>query len=69
MDTTESRQMDKIIEVEIRNVYGNNLLYPVNETAKQFAKLLGVKIFNREQVAGMRALGYTVGQVMVEISV
>lgn len=61
--------MDKIIEVEIRNVYGNSLLYPVNATAKLFAKLLSVKTFNRDQVAGMRALGYTVGQVVAELTV
>jgi hypothetical protein len=59
--------MDNIIEVEVRNVYGNKLLYPVNETAARFAELLGVKTFNRQQVEGIKALGYVVGQVVAEV--
>ena len=61
--------MDKVIEVEIRSVYGTNLLYPVNTSARIFAKMLGVKTFNRQQVQCMRDLGYTVGQVVAELSV
>ena len=60
--------VDHIVQVEIRNVYGNRLLYPVNETAQKFATLLGVKTFNRAQVEGMKALGYTVGQVVAEVT-
>jgi hypothetical protein len=60
--------MDKIIEVEIRNVYGNDLLYPVNQTAKLFAEMLRVKTFNRHQIGIMRELGYTVGRVVAEVS-
>jgi hypothetical protein len=59
---------DKVVEVELRNVYGNNLMYPVNTTARIFAKLLGVKTFNRQQVQGMRDLGYVVGHVVSEVS-
>jgi hypothetical protein len=61
--------MNQVIEVELRNVYGNNLMYPVNTTARIFAKMLGVKTFNRQQVQCMRDLGYTVGQVIGELSV
>lgn len=57
----------RVIQVELRSVYGNKLLYPVNDTAKKFAKLLGVKTFNRQQVEDMKSLGYTVGQVVAEI--
>lgn len=56
-----------VLQVELRSVYGNQLLYPVNDLAKQFAKLLGVKTFNRQQVADIKALGFTVGQVVAEI--
>lgn len=58
---------EKIVEVQIRSVYGNDLLYPVNTTARIFAKMLGVKTFNRQQVQGMRDLGYIVGQVVQEV--
>ena len=60
---------EKVVEVEIRNVYGNSLLYPVNTTARIFAQMLGVKTFNRQQVQCMRDLGYIVGQVITELSV
>lgn len=58
---------NRIVQVEIRNVYGNNLVYPVNATAKKFASLLGVKSFNPAQIVGMKSLGYTVGQVIAEV--
>lgn len=61
--------MNPTIEVEVRNVYGNKLVYPANDLAHKFAKLLGVKTFNRTQVLDMKALGYVVGQVVGELSV
>ena len=61
--------MDKIIEVEVRNVYGNKLVYPVNDLAHKFAKLLNTKTFNRATILGLRDMGYTVGQVIAEMSI
>jgi hypothetical protein len=59
--------MDNIIEVEVRNVYGNKLVYPANELAHKFAKLLGTKTFNRETILGLKDMGYVVGQVVAEV--
>ena len=61
--------MENVVQVEIRMVYGKGLIYPRNATAFIFAKMLGVKTFSREQVQGMRDLGYIVGQVVAELSV
>jgi hypothetical protein len=61
--------MSNIIEVQVRNVYGNTLVYPANELARKFATLLGVKTFNRSQVLAMKDLGYVVGQVIGELAV
>lgn len=58
-----------IIEVEVRSVYGNKLAYPANELAHKFAKLLNTKTFNRETIAGLKDMGYVVGQVVGELSV
>lgn len=60
-------EQNMIVEVQLRNVYGNDLMYPVNTTARIFAKMLGVKTFNRHQVQGMRDLGYVVGQVVMDV--
>ena len=48
------------ITVQVRNVYGNDLVYPADEQAILFASLLNVKSFNAHQVKAIRALGYTV---------
>ena len=61
--------MDNIIEVEVRNVYGNKLVYPANELAHKFAKLLNTKTFNRQTILGLKDMGYVVGQVIGELSV
>lgn len=48
------------ITVTVRNVYGNDLVYPADSTAELFAALLGVKTFNARQVSAIKALGYAV---------
>ena len=46
--------------VQVRSVYGNDLVYPADDAAVLFASLLGVKSFNAHQVRTIRALGYAV---------
>jgi hypothetical protein len=58
---------NRIVQVELKNVYGKGLIYPRNANAFIFAKMLGVKTFNREQVQGMRDLGYVVGHIVQEV--
>jgi hypothetical protein len=48
------------ITVQVRTVYGNDLVYPVDETALLFARLVNVKSFNAHQLATIKALGYAV---------
>ena len=54
---------DKIVQVVLKNVYGNELVYPANEVAHKFAALLNVKSFNRHQIESIKALGYEFVQV------
>ena len=49
-----------IITVQVRSVYGRDMIYPSDDTALLFARLLQVKTFNAFQLAAIRALGYTV---------
>jgi len=58
---------NRIVEVELKSVYGKGLIYSRNANAFIFAKMLGVKTFNRDQVHGMRDLGYIVGHVAMEV--
>ena len=48
------------ITVQVRSVYGNELVYPADDQAALFASLLQVKSFNARQVGTIRALGYAV---------
>ena len=48
------------ITVAVRSVYGNDLVYPVDDTAALFAALIGAKTFNARQLGQIKALGYAV---------
>jgi hypothetical protein len=38
----------KTIQVEVKNVYGTERIYPLCDNAKRFARLTNTKTFNRE---------------------
>lgn len=52
------------IEVEVRKVYGVNLIYPVNEPAKTLCALVGNKTLNVMQLALARQLGLEILEVV-----
>jgi hypothetical protein len=55
------------LTVKVKSVYGNDLIYPINETAKKFMDLLGKKTFSRVDLAIIANLGYKINQVMEEL--
>lgn len=44
----------------IRTVYGNDMVYPVCETAKLFAGLTGTKTFSVNHIRLIELLGYVI---------
>lgn len=52
--------MDLKIIVRIKQVYGNELIYPVCKFACAFAELTGKKTLSRSDLAHIKYLGYTV---------
>ena len=48
------------IKVSIKNVYGNELIYPVCDKAKSFAHLTGNKTLSHYNVETIKRLGYKV---------
>lgn len=52
------------IEVEVKNVYGNEMIYPVCEKAKLFCDLAGQKTFTAKTLRIVSLLGYEVKQVL-----
>ena len=49
-----------ILQVEIRNVYGNEAIYPANDAAATFAAIAGTKTLRRETITLAKSLGFTV---------
>ena len=50
--------------VKVKQVYGNDMIYPVNETAQKFANLIGKKTFSKVDLAIISNLGYKITQTM-----
>ena len=48
------------IYVEIKNVYGNDLIYPYCEKAKLFARITNSKTLNKLQINVIKELGYEI---------
>ena len=48
------------IHVEIKNVYGNELVYPVCNGAREFAKIAGTSTLTPHTIHCVKSLGYKV---------
>lgn len=55
------------ITVEIKSVYGTELVYPVCEKALMFAKIAGTKTLARNTLAMIKHLGYNVNIKQIEL--
>ncbi|KKL19916.1 hypothetical protein LCGC14_2460670 [marine sediment metagenome] len=53
--------MQKIIKVKIKNVYGNNLCYPLTY-AKELETLTGNKTLTARNVEALKGLGFSFEQ-------
>jgi hypothetical protein len=51
------------VQIHIRSVYGSDKAYPGNDTARQFAELIGVRTFSAAQLRRIEALGYAIERV------
>lgn len=57
--------MQQIIEVERKNRYGNDLIYPVNDQAKNACAVLGgQKTLTMEDVKRFKVMGFIIRQVV-----
>jgi hypothetical protein len=57
-----------VLQVEFRNVYGRDLPYPANDLARQFARLLNVKTFSAGQIRDIKDIGFTFEAVHSAVS-
>lgn len=55
------------LEVEVKNVYGRDVVYPVCEKSRLLAQLSGNRTLTPEAVAVIKTLGYTFTTTTKEI--
>ncbi len=53
----------KVVEVNLKNVYGEVKAYPINEAAKLLADLAGTKTLTMAALKKIQALGYEIKAV------
>ena len=54
---------ERIVQVQVKNVYGKATVYPANETAEIFAAIAGTKTLAPLVLAYARRLGFDIQQV------
>ena len=52
--------MKNSIKLQIKSVYGNEMIYPACETSKTLANLTGKKTLNRNDLEMIESLGYVI---------
>lgn len=52
--------MNRTIQIRVKDVYGRETYYPVNEEAQLIAKLAGTRTLTSEALTIAKQLGYTV---------
>jgi len=57
--------MNYPLQVIIKNVYGVERIYPVNETAKKITSLTRKKTLDRDEIEVIKKLGYQI-EVLTE---
>ena len=60
--------MVAIIQVEIKNVYGNENIYPACAKAKAFADIAGTITLTKRTLALVKSLGYEIKVLSPELS-
>lgn len=50
--------MKTIIQITIKNVYGNETIYPVNDQARRLAALVGTKTLTQSTLRQAVAMGF-----------
>ena len=60
--------MDKIIKVEVKNLYGKQLVYPVCAVGEAFSQLTNTKTFSKEHLKTIKALGFKIEVAQPQIT-
>jgi hypothetical protein len=58
-----------IAQIEIKEVYGNRTIYPVNEQAQLLAKIAGTKTLTNSTVLLAKQLGFVFEVVQPQLTI
>ena len=50
----------RVVLIDVRNVYGTEKYYPINETAQIFAAINQAKTLSRQTLSYIKLLGYEI---------
>jgi hypothetical protein len=53
----------RVIEIEVRTVYGNTTIYPVNKAANLLAEIAGTKTLTNKTLALAERMGFAIKEV------
>lgn len=56
--------MNTVLQIKIKNVYGTEKIYPVNDNAHIFARIAGTTQLTESTLVNAKKLGYTIEQVL-----
>lgn len=56
------------IQVTIKNVYGRDLIYPHDDKAKTFARLVGQDTLTKQDIELIKQLGFTIEVVQERVT-
>lgn len=59
--------MEMKVQVRIKSVYGNELIYPFNAQADAFAAIAGTKTLSRQNLALIKGLGYEIEVIQDQV--
>tara|TARA_R110001583_G_scaffold16018_2_gene65053 strand:- start:18 stop:224 length:207 start_codon:yes stop_codon:yes gene_type:complete len=66
-ETKQKEKQMQTIKVQVRNVFGNDLIYPMCMDSKRFTELTQTKTLTRDDIKTIKALGFTVDVVAQEL--
>jgi hypothetical protein len=64
---TENQTPIMVVQLKVKQNYGNQALYPHNEQAKLFAGIAGTTTITTQVVKSIMRLGYTVEYIHDEV--
>ena len=61
--------MDMIVQLKVKQNYGNQALYPHNKQAQLFAQIAGTKTLTTDTIRHIMELGYRVEYIHDEVCI